>query len=165
MSTPSARTDKQAATLAAIRVILLIIFLLGALGTGAELLLLGHTESLWQWVPLLLISISLVALICYTLVRRAASVRAFQITMILFVLSGVIGILLHYQGKVEFKLETNPALAGLELFWEAIKGAAVPPVLAPGMMIQLGLLGLAYTYRHPALIAATEKNKSINTGE
>ena len=25
------------------------------------------------------------------------------------------------------------------------------PTLAPGAMVELGLLGLAYTYRHPAL--------------
>jgi len=27
--------------------------------------------------------------------------------------------------------------------------AKTPPALAPGAMIQLGLLGLVYTYRHP----------------
>jgi hypothetical protein len=144
---------------------LLVIFLLGALGIGTELLLVGHTEDRWQWVPLLLISLSLVALLCHAVIRRAPTVRVFQITMILFMISGVVGLLLHYQGKAEFKLETNPDLAGLKLFWEAIKGAAVPPVLAPGVMIQMGLLGLAWTFRHPALIASTEKNESTNTGE
>ncbi len=27
--------------------------------------------------------------------------------------------------------------------------AKTPPALAPGSMAQLGLIGLAYTYRHP----------------
>jgi len=165
MNATPTKSRGHAATLAAIRGILLAIFLLGALGTGAELLLLGHTEDRWQWVPLLLLSLSLVALVVHAALRRAATVRVFQVTMILFVISGFVGVWLHYQGKVEFKLEANPALAGLELFWEAIKGAAVPPVLAPGMMIQMGLLGLAYTYRHPALAAATEKTEFTNTGE
>lgn len=162
-NTSPTKTHSEAATLAAIRRILLAAFLLGALGAGAELLLVGHTEDLWQWAPLLLILISLIALVCHAIARRAASMRIFQATMILFIVSGVIGIALHYQGKVEFKLEANPALSGLELFWEAIKGAAVPPVLAPGVMILMGLLGLAYSYRHPALTASTEKNEATDT--
>jgi hypothetical protein len=155
-----------AATPAALRVLLLAIFLLGALGTGAELLLLEHTESRWQWVPLLLIGFSLLVLSAHALLRRAATVRLFQLTMLLFVASSIAGLVLHYQGKVEFKLEANPALAGWELFWAAIKGAAVPPVLAPGVMAQLGLLGLAWAYRHPALRAVTpESINNDNKGE
>jgi len=30
-------------------------------------------------------------------------------------------------------------------------------LLAPGTMVQLGLLGLVYTYRHPALNRVTNK--------
>jgi len=164
IATPT-KSRGQAATLTAIRGILLVIFLLGALGAGAELLLLGHTEDNWQLIPLLLFSLSLVALLAHAALRRAATVRVFQFTMLLFVISGFVGFWLHYQAKMEFKLESNPDLAGLELFWEAIKGAAVPPVLAPGMMIQMGLLGLAWTYRHPALGVSTEKTESANTGE
>ena len=69
--------------------------------------------------------------------------------MILFVLSGLVGLILHYQGNAEFELEMYPSLNGLELFWEAIRGAT--PTLAPGTMIQLGLLGWVYTIRHPQL--------------
>lgn len=151
------KTHRNTSTLRAVRSILLAIFILGTLGTGTELLLIEHTESKWQWVPLILIVLSLVVLVCHAAFRRAATVRVLQVTMILFIISGCAGILLHYQGKVAFKLETNPALGGMELFWEAIKGATIPPVLAPGMMIHMGLLGLAYTYRHPALAASTEK--------
>lgn len=158
------KEHEPVATIAVIRGILLIIFLLGALGAGAELLLVGHTESLWQLTPLLLILISLAVIVCYAVIRWAAILRLFQITMILFVVSGIAGILLHYQGKKEFKLETNPDLGGMELFWAAIEGAAVPPVLAPGVMIQMGLLGLAYTYRHPRLTASREKIESTTTG-
>ena len=143
---------------------LLVIFLFGALGTGVELLLLGHTESLWQWVPLLLIAFSLVALIFHATVRRAVSVRVFQVIVLLFIMSGFVGIWQHYQAKLEFKLETHPALGGVELFWEIMTGATVPPVLAPGMMVQMGLLGLAYTYRHPALVNSIEGNEPTNTG-
>ncbi len=156
MTNPS----KSAGTLAVIRRLLLLLFLLGVCGAVAELLLLGHTEDSWQWVPLLLSGVSLVVLAIHAVVRRAVTVRVFQMTMILFMLSGFVGSYWHYRAKVEFKLETHPDLAGWELFRQAITGGAVPPVLAPGLMIQLGLLGLAWTYRHPALSAAITETDS-----
>ena len=77
-----------------------------------------------------------------------STVRFFQAVMVLCVVAGVVGVFLHYRGNVEFELEREP-LHGLRLFWEAIRGAT--PALAPGAMAQLGLLGLVYSYRHPAL--------------
>ena len=53
---------REAATVRALRGFLLVLFLLGVLGTGIELLLLDHTEDLWQWTPLTLMAISLVVL-------------------------------------------------------------------------------------------------------
>ncbi len=164
MNNPPARKYGDSATLATIRNIIMAIFLLGALGTGAELLLIGHTEDLWQKVPLLLILVSIIVLICHAAVRRAVTIRIFQLMMVLYMLSGVVGLVLHYQGKMEFKLESHPELGGLELFWEVIKGAALPPVLAPGAMILMGLLGLAYTYRHPHSITS-KKTEFTKTGE
>ena len=168
MSSMPTNVHEDSAALSALRAILLIIFLLGALGTGTELLLLGHTETPWQMVPVLLITVGLVALIFQAAVRRAlfptggvklfrAGIRMFQVIMLLFIISGFIGIWQHYQAKTEFKLETNPGLSGIELFWETVTGAAVPPVLAPGMMIQMGLLGLAFTYRQAGMITVNRK--------
>jgi hypothetical protein len=54
-------------------------------------------------------------------------------------------------------LETNPALAGWELVREAIFSGTTPPVLAPGMMIQLGLIGLAYGYCRPSSSSTTNQ--------
>ncbi len=96
MSTAPAKQHGRASTVAAIRSFLLAIFLLGLLGTGAELLLVKHTEEAWQWVPLLLILTSLLVLGWHAADRRAASLRVFQATMILFVISGFAGTLLHY---------------------------------------------------------------------
>ncbi|HEX5606857.1 MAG TPA: hypothetical protein VFY96_10100 [Candidatus Binatia bacterium] len=67
----------------------------------------------------------------------------------LFLLAGLAGIALHFQSSMEFRLETNPSLNGWALFWAAIS-AKTPPALAPGAMVQLGLLGLVYTYRYPS---------------
>ena len=165
MSISSTNTAGYAAILLVIRRILLALFLLGVVGAAVELLLLGHTEDTLQWVPLLLFALGSLVLLVHAVVRRAATVRVFQLTMILFVISGFVGCYLHYRARVELKLETNPALAGWQLFREAITGGTVPPVLAPGMMIQLGLLGLAYTYRHPALIASVDQSKEPGKGE
>lgn len=134
---------------AVLRGALLVILIAGMIGTGVELLLLEHTEGVWQLVPLALLGAGLVVLLAHALRPGATTVRAVQLTMLAFVGSGLAGWLLHYSGNVEFELEMHPTAAGLGLFWEAIKGAT--PTLAPGTMIQLGLLGLVHTYRHPAL--------------
>ena len=75
--------------------------------------------------------------------------KAFQALMVLYLLIGLLGVYLHYRGNVEFALERYPTLSGLKLMWKALRGAT--PALAPGALAQLGLLGLVYTYRHPAL--------------
>jgi hypothetical protein len=80
--------------------------------------------------------------------------------MIAFVASGLAGVYFHFQGSAEFKLEGNPSLRGWALFWEAIRGKT-PPLLAPGAMIQLGLIGLAYTYKHPALSRTKQQGEKI----
>jgi hypothetical protein len=135
-----------------LRIFLLGLFLFGLLGTGAELFLLDHTEDVWQWVPLVLMAASLAVLAWYALRKQAASVRAFQGVMGLFIVAGLLGVILHYQGNAEFEMEMYPSLKGLDLLWESLTGAT--PALAPGTMIQLGLLGLAFTYRHPTLARA-----------
>ena len=148
----------KTATIAVVRGILLAIFVLGVLGTGAELLLIKHTEDLRQWVPLLLILSSFLVLGWHAVERRRLSMRFFQAIMIAFIAAGAAGSYFHYQGSVEFKLESNPSLKGWALFWEAMRSKAPPP-LAPGLMIQLGLIGLVYSYRHPALTVSNESKK------
>ena len=51
---------------------------------------------------------------------------------------------------MEFQLEVQPELSGSTLLWKVLQ-AKTPPALAPGVMAQLGLIGLAYAYRHPAI--------------
>jgi hypothetical protein len=69
--------------------------------------------------------------------------------MIVFVLAGILGLVLHFKGNVEWALERHPDLGRMTLIWEALTGAT--PALAPGALAQVGLLGLAWSYRHPAL--------------
>ena len=135
--------------LTAVRRVLAAIFLFGSAGTGAELVLLDHTEGVWQLAPLVLIAVGCAALCAVSIRPPPSGVRMFQLLMSLFILSGIVGLLLHFQGNMEFEQELRPGAPRAELFWEAMKGAT--PTLAPGTMILLGALGLAYTYHHPAV--------------
>lgn len=119
------------------------IFLLSALGSCAELFLMDHTEGIWQWIPISLILTSFLMLIWMVTTKSAMSIKVFQGVMVLFVLSGLLGMSLHFNGNMEFELEMYPKLSGLDLAWKTLKGAT--PVLAPGSMIAMGLLGLVYT--------------------
>ena len=141
-----------------IRIVLFAILLLGMIGSGVELILLDHTEVWRQWIPLILIGLGLVASGWLGLQSTARSVRVLRAIFIGFIASGLAGIYFHYQGSAEFKLESNPSLRGWPLFWAAVKGKA-PPLLAPGAMMQLGLIGWTYTFKHPALRGAKEKGE------
>ena len=123
------------------------LFAAGAVGIGTELCFLGHTEDRWQLVPLVLLGLGLFAQIWFVWRPSSASVRVFQSLMLLFVLSGLAGLYLHYSANVEFELEMYPSLRGLNLVREALTGAL--PALAPATMMHLGFLGLASTYRCP----------------
>ena len=114
-----------------------------------ELFLLGHTDDAWQWVPIALLGASVVVMLWQLVRPSRASTRCVQVVMLLFIASGLVGLALHYKGNVEFEREMYPTLAGLQLFKQAMTGAT--PSLAPGTMVSFGLLGLLYTFRHPAL--------------
>ena len=134
-------------TLTIIRAILLGGLVLGVLGTSAELLLLGHFDGWKQLIPLVLLAIAAFVLVWHAANRGPAPIRALQLLMLLFVVSGAFGVLFHYRGNVEFELEMYPTTAGLQLFKKAMTGAT--PALAPGAMVLLGLVGWAYTIGHP----------------
>ena len=138
-----------------LRRFLLLLLALGLLGSGVELLLLEHTETLIQWLPLLMIVVALVA--CGSMAFRPTrgKVRAFRAVMVLLIGTGTLGLIQHYQGNMEFELEMRPTMGGLELFRESMMGAT--PALAPGMIAHLGLLGLVLTYGHPARARRNEE--------
>lgn len=132
------------------RRILLAILMVGIAGISLELWLLAHTEDIYMLIPLLLAGVAVAAAVLVALRPAPGTVRLFQGVMVLFLISGVAGMYLHFQVNMEFQLEMDPALSGWALYAKSIVAKA-PPALAPGAMIQLGLIGLAYTFRHPAL--------------
>jgi len=133
-----------------LRSLLLALICLGIAGLTTELLLLNHFEDAWQLVPLVLLAQGASAVVWQLLAPTAISTRYFQLTMALMAVAGVAGIVLHYRGNLEFQLEIDATQSSWDLFRKVIHAKA-PPALAPGAMTQLGLLGLVYTFRHPAL--------------
>ncbi len=147
---------EESQALTGIRRILLVVLLAGMAGTGAELLFQGHVEEPSQLIPLVLIGVALAAVLWHLVRRGPGSLRVLQITMVFFIAAAFVGMYLHYSANVEFQLEMDGSLAGLDLFWKAM-AAKTPPALAPGSMAQLGLIGLAYTYRHPDIAGRLER--------
>ena len=143
--------SESAATLGMLRRVLLGILLLGMAGTATELLLLEHDQDATQLIPLLLIGAGYLVVAWNAVQRSRTSIAALQVVMILFVSSGLLGMFFHYRANVDFQMELEPELSGSNLLWKVLR-AKTPPALAPGVMAQLGLIGLAYAYRHPAIV-------------
>ena len=137
-------------TLAIVRRGLLAVLMVGVVGTGIELFLIEHYEDTLQLVPLISIALALAVLMWHLVRGDALSVRALQAVMALFLVTGAAGLWFHFRGGAEFQLEIDPAQSRWDIFTKVMRAKA-PPVLASGVMVQLGLLGLVYAYRHPAL--------------
>jgi hypothetical protein len=140
----------------AIRLYLLLTLAVGLAGMTTELLLIGHVESVQQLIPVVLLGLGVAVLAWHAAAPRAITVRALQVTMMLFVLSGLVGVGLHYRGNLEFELEMYPSMSGFEMIEKTLSGAT--PVLAPGSMALLGLIGLIHAFRHPCLCADAQSS-------
>lgn len=136
-------------TLAVLRRVLLLILWVGLLGTQIELLLLKHTDGRWQLFPVVATGAAIVVLVWYGISQNAASLRTLNALMILFLIAGMLGVYQHFVGNVAYERDSDPSLSGRALYESAVMGAT--PTLAPGVMIQLGLIGLAFAFRHPGL--------------
>jgi len=142
------------------RTLLFWVLVVGVIGILAELLLLGHDDDTLQFIPLGLGAAYLLAFAWYGATRGRGAVLAVRVVSGLACVSAAVGIFLHYRANVEWELETTPTMHGMELFREAITGSL--PLLAPGAMLQLGLLGLLWSHRHPAL-ATSAGGRTLST--
>jgi hypothetical protein len=138
------------------RKLLLALTFIGIVGLEVELALLRHAESFSQWIPHIVLLIGLVSTIAVYFRPARTTLRVFQAVMLVFLIVGVLGIYFHLHGNLEFALERDPSLSGGRLIWKILRGAT--PALAPGALAQLGLLGLVYTYGHPALVGHFERD-------
>jgi hypothetical protein len=138
----------QSSTLATLRRLLLSVLMLGLVGTAIELVLIGHDADAWQVIPLVVLAIAILAGLGMVVTRfgSATATWLFRAAMVLLMLSGPMGSVLHYRANMEFKREMDPSLSGFALFSSVVQ-AQSPPALAPGNMALLGLLGLACAFR------------------
>jgi hypothetical protein len=133
-------------TLRRIRIGVLGLVVVGLIGTAVELVLLAHDEDVKQFLPFVAIAMG-VAATGWRLARpRRSAVLAVQLTMAILILTGGVGVVLHYQANMEFQLEMDRSLSGLNLMMKVLEAKA-PPALAPANMALLGLIGLAGVYR------------------
>ena len=135
-----------------LRGLLLLTLVLGMAGVSADLLLLDHVEEATQVIPFAVLAFVLVALIAHAMARRAITVQILQAGVLGFIACGALGAYYHFVGNAEFQREIEPDIGGASLVWKVLRAKA-PPALAPMAFVQLGLVGLAWTYRHPLLRA------------
>ncbi len=131
------------------RTLLWLCLVLSVAGTAADLLLLGHYEDPWQWAPIVLLGMSLAVLVWRRISPSQVATTMVRITMVAMMGAAALGLWFHLQGNLEFEREVSPSLQGAALFWKAIRGAS-PPSLAPAALLQLGFLGLIYSFVQPA---------------
>jgi hypothetical protein len=147
--------------LATLRRLLLALVAFGLVGLAVELVLLEHFEDAVMFVPFAALGVALAAVALDATSTTPTTAWIMRTAMALLIGCGIAGVALHYQGSREFQLEMDPAMARWELFWKVMHMKA-PPTLAPGAMVQLGLLGLVSTYRHPAF---AQRAAAFPTGE
>lgn len=101
---------------------------LGTAGVCVELAVLEHYGDWNQRIPLAVGGLGLVAALWQGFRPGLTALRVWQFTMLLFAGTGLTGITMHL---------------------DVVSDSVSPPLLAPGSFVQLGLLGLLYTFRHP----------------
>ena len=124
---------------------MLVVLLFGMAGLLAELTLIAHYEDPAQWLPIVLLAAGLLVVLLDLALGRSWTQLLIQMTMVLVVAAGFLGVYFHFQGSREFQLEMDPHMRGTSLVWHVLR-AKSPPTLAPGSMMQLGILGLGYAY-------------------
>ena len=150
---------REQETLAAIRKLLLVALCIGVLGTIGELVLLRHIDEVAQWLPVVALTVALPILFWHGASPGAASVRTLRWLMVVFIVLGIAGVGFHYNGNREFERELHPDEHGWQFLRKTVAGAT--PVLAPGSLVLLGLIGLAHAYRHPSIDGGRHRQETF----
>jgi hypothetical protein len=112
------------------------------IGTLTELILLGHIEGWQQFIPVGLLSFSLILYILHSWLKASWIWMALRIMFTLCILSGLLGTFFHLRSNLDFEKEMYPSMDASTLLLESLSGAI--PALAPGSMIVVGLVGFLY---------------------
>ena len=135
--------DKQINELRRTRKFLTWILGIASCGLTLDLFLIAHYETIWQLLPIALLSISIMILFLTWLFFRYWLIKAQFILSIMVTVTGLIGSWLHFQSNMDFELEMYPDLSSRELIWNALTGAL--PVMAPCALIPYGLTTILLT--------------------
>lgn len=158
IESPGTRHPAPGVVLEQLRTLLLVVIVIGMAGTATDLLLLEHYEDGWQMAPLVMLALGLVMAAWAWYAGSGAAVIGLRVTMLAFLATGAAGLVLHFNGNTEFQHEMDPTLRGWDLFVTVMRAKA-PPALAPAAIVQIGLLGLLYTFRHGALERAPRASR------
>jgi len=137
--------DEPSVTL---RRLLLWLLLLGLAGVAMELTLLKHYEDTRMLLPFVAMTVAAAGATMRLARPSPRTVWWLRASMMPMMAAGATGAYLHYLGGVEFQADMDPTLSRWQLFWKVLHMQA-PPMLAPGVLVQFGLLGLVSTYRDP----------------
>ncbi|HEX6983356.1 MAG TPA: hypothetical protein VF181_11400 [Balneolaceae bacterium] len=119
------------------------------IGTVLELILLEHFQEAIQFTPFILCGAGLLTVVVAWAAPNRFTLLALRWVMAAVALGSLFGMYQHFSGNLAFTMEINPTFTTTEALWPAIKGSY--PLLAPGILLIAGLLGIAVTYRHPEL--------------
>ena len=123
----------------------LALCLLGVVTTPIELVLMRHYNTKDQIMPFVFLGLAMIGVFAAWFRPNARVLRGVQILMVFVVLGSGIGVFEHLKANYRDATRngSNPSLIS-----DVLSGFA--PLLAPGILAQVGLLGLAFTYKHPA---------------
>lgn len=126
-------------------------FIVFAAGTTVELVLLKHYEDGWQIIPIVLMTLSAGIFIAIKIRPVGRLIGLFRFLMAACALSGLWGILLHFNVNREFAAELRPSEPPTTIWMKSLSGAL--PVMAPGSMVVFALIG----YLNIVLLTNTNK--------
>lgn len=142
----------------ALRLALLGLAALGLLGTAVELVLERHWDGTEQLIPWPFLAIGTVSLALLIVAPTRRTVRVARLLAAALFVGAAVGVWRHVAanydaGFLDFRYaERWPSMSGLDRWWRAATKTVGPaPVLAPGVLAQVGLALLFATLRHPAL--------------
>jgi hypothetical protein len=131
---------------------------LGIVGTTVELVFLRHWGSraeLIVWPVMLILALGWIAI-----VRRPSArvVRAVRVIAVVAALFAFVGVGFHVRENLNagpldrFYAARWDTMSAFEQWFAALTGSVGPaPILAPGVLLEMGLGLLLATIRHPAL--------------
>ena len=102
-----------------LRRLLLALIALGLVSIATELVFLEHYEDGLMLIPLGALAVGLTSLVANVVSVTPSTVRLFQIAMGLLVVTGLVGVVLHFRAGLEFQVDMDPTLSAGALFWKS----------------------------------------------